>query len=324
MDLTGEIYVIINKINNKCYVGQAKKHVGKLKLTWGTTGRWKSHVREALNSENKGQKDHCVLLNQAIRKYGVDSFEVRKLEDVTNDNIDEREIFQIKQFNSLVPNGYYLNHGGARGKDSDETREKKKQMRLNKHHSDDVKAKISKGQLGNRRGKLKRKYPEDDILPKYIVAKRIGGVVIGYILSCFPIGTESKKYISKSFINQSNPEESLKKAQEMLETLQEKYAVCQEKQKEAQTVNKEPPKLSRASRSNKKGSDKYNMPKYISLITLKDKEVGFLVDGLRLVQDDETIKRYTKSFTDPSKTMDEKLSIAIQHLQDIQTTCNCI
>jgi hypothetical protein len=57
---------------------------------------------------------------------------------------------------------------------------------------------------------------------------------------------------------------------------------------------------------------------------LKDKEVGFLVDGLRLVQDDETIKRYTKSFTDPSKTMDEKLSIAIQHLQDIQTTCNCI
>jgi hypothetical protein len=57
---------------------------------------------------------------------------------------------------------------------------------------------------------------------------------------------------------------------------------------------------------------------------LKDKEVGFLVDGLRLVQDDETIKRYTKSFTDPSKTLDEKLSIAIQHLQDIQTTCNCI
>ena len=67
-----QIYLIKNKINGKCYVGQAVCFTGSNNNRWGTLGRWKSHVREALKNDD----DHCVLLNNAIRKYGVDNFEI--------------------------------------------------------------------------------------------------------------------------------------------------------------------------------------------------------------------------------------------------------
>ena len=73
----GEIYLIRNKENEKCYIGQAMKMVGVVKpQKWGAQGRWKSHLREAKNTIEKGQKDHCTILNQAIRKYGEDAFDV--------------------------------------------------------------------------------------------------------------------------------------------------------------------------------------------------------------------------------------------------------
>lgn len=326
MEYTGEIYVVRNKTNNKCYVGQARKHVGKVKLTWGTNGRWKSHIREAFNTVEKGQKDHCVLLNQAIRKYGVDNFEVTKLEDVTDDNIDEREAHYIKEHNSVVPFGYNLNHGGAKGKDSDATREKKRLMRLNQQHSDEVKAKISKGQLGNRRGPMKRKYPEDESLPKYITSVRIGGVITGYCVNSFPIGKETKEYIKKSFVNKKNPEEAYKQAIDLLDKLQLEYGELTQQKEEPVVVDakKSIKNLERAARVNKKGMDKYDMPKYVSLITVKDKEVGFMVDGLRIIKEDETVKRYTKTFTDPKLSMEQKLAIAIQHLEEMKSSHNCL
>ena len=326
MDHTGEIYVIVNKINNKCYIGQARKVVGKVKLVWGTNGRWKSHLREAINSKQSGQKDHCVLLNQAIRKYGAKNFEVKKVEDVSDDNMDEREIFHIKEFNSLVPNGYNLTYGGGKGKDSDETREKKRLMRLNKQHSEEVKAKISKGQLGNRRERMKRKHSEDDILPKYVNAKRLGGVVIGYCVNSFPIGMDVKKYICKSFINKNNPQEAYEKAIAMLKKLELEYdqQITNNAEQPSTPHEKTTPKLERSVRSNKKGSDKYDMPKYVSLISVQDKELGFMVDGLRIIQNDETIKRYTKCFTDPQLSMQEKLAKAVQHLTEMKAIHNCL
>ena len=152
MEYTAEIYLIKNKQNNKCYIGQAQKFIGRENKKWGTIGRWKSHLREALKTKN----DHCILLNQAIRKYGIQNFEVSKICDCNQTNIDNLEIHYIKQFNSLVPTGYNLKTGGANGKDSLETREKKRLMRLGKTHSESTKNNISKGQLGNRRDKKKK------------------------------------------------------------------------------------------------------------------------------------------------------------------------
>jgi hypothetical protein len=46
----GEVYLIRNKENEKCYIGQAMKMVGVVKpQKWGAQGRWKSHLREAKN-----------------------------------------------------------------------------------------------------------------------------------------------------------------------------------------------------------------------------------------------------------------------------------
>lgn len=191
---------------------------------WGTQGRWKSHLREAKNTIEKGQKDHCTILNQAIRKYGENTFDVITLcECISVEEMDKKEAEYIQEYNSMVPNGYNLNYGGAKGKDSDETREKKKQMRLGKTHDEETKNSISKSQIGNRRGVKARKYPEDADLPKYISARRKNGVIIGYMISCFPIGVEKKEYVTKTFISKSNPEQDLQNAKKYLAELEEKY-----------------------------------------------------------------------------------------------------
>ncbi len=109
----GEIYIIRNKVTDKCYVGQAKKYVSLNNNKWGTHGRWKSHVREALNGE-----DHCVYLNYAIRKYGPDNFEVTKICDCLQSELDTLEIKYIQERNTIAPNGYNIKSGGQFKPDS--------------------------------------------------------------------------------------------------------------------------------------------------------------------------------------------------------------
>ena len=87
----GEIYKLTNKTNAKSYIGQCFKYVSDNNNSWGTNGRWKSHIREALTAT----KDHCLLLNQAIRKYGVDNFDVTTICDCDEDDIDDKEIYYI-------------------------------------------------------------------------------------------------------------------------------------------------------------------------------------------------------------------------------------
>jgi hypothetical protein len=70
-----------------------------------TNGRWKSHVREAIS---KSGKDHCLLLNQAIRKYGSSAFDVIKLCDCKIEEMNTLETQYIKEYNSVVPNGYNM------------------------------------------------------------------------------------------------------------------------------------------------------------------------------------------------------------------------
>lgn len=325
----GEVYLIRNKENGKCYVGQAVKETGAIKAKWGTQGRWKSHLREAKNTIEKGQKDHCVLLNQAIRKYGENGFEVITLcECNTVDEMNQKEAEYIQTHNSRVPNGYNMTSGGAKGKDSEETREKKKQMRLGKKHEDETKKSISTGQLGNRREVKPRKYPEDANLPKYVNAVRVKSVVVGYSIGCFPIGIEEKKYVSKTFNNKANPEIALQQAKDYLAELQEQYkditAQIAQKQEEQKPEQQPAKAFGRSARKDKHGSDKYDMPKYVSLKKVGDQETGFAIDGLKLINDDGTIKKYSKTFTDLSKTMEEKLEMAKAHLAQMRLTHNCL
>lgn len=185
-----EIYLITNKINNKKYIGQAVKIYGKNKKKWGYKNRWKSHLVEAFSSK----KDHCTYLNNAIRKYGKDNFEVKKIEDTNINNTCEREIYYISHYNCLAPNGYNLKTGGAKGKDSLITRQKKSKARLGKIIPKSQIYNSQVGQIGNRRNKKKRNYEEDNNLPKYIIAnrKKNQDEIIAYSVYKFPIGIFKK------------------------------------------------------------------------------------------------------------------------------------
>lgn len=191
----GEIYKITNKTTNKLYIGQAKKYTGQFDKPWGTEGRWKSHIYEA-NSGN----DHCALLNNVIRKYGPDDFIIEKICDCDSESeLNEKEKHYINIYNSLSPNGYNLTSGGDSCTDSLITKEKKKNSHIGLKHTESTKLNIGKGQLGNRRNTKVRKHPDDKNLPKYISSMRKNKILYGYSILRFPIGIETKEYITEYF-----------------------------------------------------------------------------------------------------------------------------
>lgn len=105
----GEIYLARNKINNMPYVGQTRTHIlnhGKFR-PFGSHKRWVQHVSEAIgNYKHQSQK-----LNNAIRKYGGDAFEVTILETCEIDELNVLEKLYIEEFDSMK-NGYNLTYGG--------------------------------------------------------------------------------------------------------------------------------------------------------------------------------------------------------------------
>ena len=109
------IYMYTNKINGKRYVGQAKDF----------NERHKQHIR-----------NHKMIVDKAIDKYGADSFEIKILaHDVpTLDKLNEYEKFFIKRYKSSVKEwGYNVAEGGHNGnvfdgKTEEEMREIGKRM----------------------------------------------------------------------------------------------------------------------------------------------------------------------------------------------------
>lgn len=101
----GIIYKITNNITGKCYIGQTIKDIKR---------RWYLHARG---------DSYCRYLKHAINKYGKDNFTVEEIASATSkSNLDWLEVFFIKEYSSLVPNGYNLREGGAHGKFNDESK----------------------------------------------------------------------------------------------------------------------------------------------------------------------------------------------------------
>jgi len=124
----GFIYLIQNKVNDKCYVGRTVRSLAV---------RLASHVKAATRNETN------MLIVKAIQKHGDKSFEISMLEEC------ERETFWIKELKTHVSmGGYNLTLGGDGGipgyKFSDETKEKLRLTSTGKTHTQDVKDKISK------------------------------------------------------------------------------------------------------------------------------------------------------------------------------------
>lgn len=104
-----EIYLITNKTTKKQYVGQTRTHAlnhGKYRK-FGSHKRWQAHVSEAFGN----YKNQSRYLNNAIRKYGADDFNVEIIYTCTIYEANYYEIFYIKKYDTFN-NGYNLTEGG--------------------------------------------------------------------------------------------------------------------------------------------------------------------------------------------------------------------
>ena len=105
MGPTGIIYKITSP-SGKVYVGQ-------------TIRSFQTRIRQ-----HKSKTSTCTILKNAIQKYGDQMIYEIIEEDVPQEHLDEREIYWIKELNSLVPNGYNCNTGGQFYKVTQEIKDK--------------------------------------------------------------------------------------------------------------------------------------------------------------------------------------------------------
>lgn len=116
---TSGIYMVVNLINDKKYIGQSK-NIKK---------RFQSH--HLVDYKNENNCNYNTKFYQAIRKYGIDNFEVIILKLCEEKELDDLEIKYIKEFDTFK-NGYNSTKGGqfwSSNIHSEETEEKRKQTR---------------------------------------------------------------------------------------------------------------------------------------------------------------------------------------------------
>lgn len=130
----GIIYCITNLVNGKRYIGQTTMPLYK---------RWHAH---------KKANGRCISIAAAIKKYGVDAFEIIEIDRAfSREELDEKEVAHIAAANTLDPQfGYNLRPGGMSATFSEETRalmsDRKKGGTLTEEH----KAKIALAGKGRR------------------------------------------------------------------------------------------------------------------------------------------------------------------------------
>lgn len=137
------IYKII--INGKIYIGQSINFLN----------RKKEHISLLVKN-----KHYNTYLQNYFNKYGrLENFTIEELEKCENiDQLNEREKYWIKFYNSLSPNGFNFRDGGENSKLSDETKNilsligktkiGVKNNNYNKFWTDEQKNKASKRMIG--------------------------------------------------------------------------------------------------------------------------------------------------------------------------------
>lgn len=134
------VYVHINKINGKKYVGQTCQKPSK---------RWNAGYGYIKNT----------YFYKAIKKYGWSNFDHEIVaSNLTKEEADNFEMLLIKKLNLLDPDrGYNLNEGGSRSRPSEETKQKIRESNSGENHymygkrlSDETKNKISEAKLGEK------------------------------------------------------------------------------------------------------------------------------------------------------------------------------
>lgn len=138
------IYCIENLINNKKYIGQSK-HLHQ---------RWLIHYFDLKNNLDSKH------LQNSWNKYGGENFKFYVLVNCPIEDLDELEIFYIKELHSHESeHGYNLNFGGNSNRGLRVTDEFRKKMSIivgrgenhanfGKHWSEEIREKMSKAKIG--------------------------------------------------------------------------------------------------------------------------------------------------------------------------------
>lgn len=166
METIGEIYCLTSPSGKK-YIGQCVKYLSSGK-NWGYINRWKEHIRDSKT------KNYCRLLNQAIRKYTPDNFILELIKECNTEELNFYENYYINLYNTLTPNGYNLTTGGSICRQSEETKQLKRQSMMGKN-------------IGKIFEKRPRKRDEDNNLPKYLRYYTDKSGKEGYRISNHPI-----------------------------------------------------------------------------------------------------------------------------------------
>lgn len=126
------VYMHINKINGKKYIGQTCQN---------PTRRW--------GKDGDGYKRSSYFYN-AIKKYGWDNFEHEIIaSNLTKSEADNFEKLLIDKLDLRNPdNGYNLKEGGSNGRPSEISKQKMKNSHVGKTLSEEQKRKISESNKG--------------------------------------------------------------------------------------------------------------------------------------------------------------------------------
>lgn len=102
----------------------------------------KKYIGQTCRDYEKRYNEHCkllgscILLENAIRKYGKDKMKFEVLAEIENELLDEYEQFFIELFSTLEPNGYNIKTGGETGKHSEQSRQRMRNAKLGeKNHN---------------------------------------------------------------------------------------------------------------------------------------------------------------------------------------------
>ena len=98
--MRGFIYKITNTINSKSYIGQTIQNVKE---------RFYQHCATKCSKVVSN-----MAIHRAIKKYGKSNFTVEVIEEIDSTNLNDRERYWIKYYNSYN-NGYNSTKGGQDG-----------------------------------------------------------------------------------------------------------------------------------------------------------------------------------------------------------------
>ena len=172
LEVYGTIYLIRNKVNGKCYIGQTIN---------GFDGRYNYSGEgiERVHNYHKSWKEHNRSYNKhllsSIEKHGFEAFEVNKCLDYafSLEELNIKEKVYIQLYNSFK-NGYNETLGGE-GKEgcspSEETKTKMSEANKGKHLSDETKQKMSEARKGEN-NPMYGKHLSDETKQKMSEAKK--------------------------------------------------------------------------------------------------------------------------------------------------------